>query len=809
MSPDTGTFQECDSDMELRRLNALRSYCIVDTAPDPALDALTRSATRIFDVPVSLIALIDSDRQFFKSRQGINFSETPRSTSFCNKLIEDKKPLILPDASKDPYFKNNPYVTDYPHIRFYSSTPLIDRNGQVLGSFCIIDTKPRDEGLSDDELAILQAFAAETVDIISDNYPYSQVEANNQRDPAQMFRSFIRDVPMAAAMIDRDMNYLAVSDEWYQVFGFEERNILGQNHFDCFPNLSSERREFYRSVLDFGATESGIEELCAKVDGTPLWLRCHSLPWYAENGEIGGILLYRAEIEDEIHARNMADRTQRLLETFFYHNPAHMYVKTLSGEYQLYNKAFSVGFGVEPDQQGLTAADVLPDEAASQFEAIDREVLRTGGVVKGAIDVVIDGELKNRFDVSKFPVLNDDGEILAIGGVSIDITEGYKSEQALRQAQKMEAVGNLTGGIAHDFNNILAVILGNLQLMQRRIADDSKESERLTGAMNATLRGASLTKQLLAFSRRQELEPSVIDVNDTLNELHNMVSRTLSETIDIELLLSDDLPNAFIDEGQFQNCVLNLSINARDAMPDGGMLQIESKHVFIDDDELAGLDGLSAGEYVVVSITDDGCGMSKEVRERVFEPFFTTKGVGKGTGLGLAMVYGFIKQSQGHVTVYSEVGYGTTIRMYLPVATSDSEVEETAPVQAAENAVGKILVVEDDDAVRAIVQAMLEDIGYETEMAATGAEAVNMLSNGVHYDLVFSDVIMPGGMTGVDLAQIIAQRWPEIPVLLTSGYPRDAVKSKVAVHILPKPYQQHELASEIGNAMAKHKDSSS
>lgn len=805
MSPDTGNYDILDIDDESKRLEVLRGYCIVDTAPDPALDALTRSATRIFGVPVSLIALIDADRQFFKSRQGIDFSETPRSTSFCNRLIEDGKPLILPDASKDPYFRNNPYVTGHPHIRFYASTPLVDRSGEILGSFCIIDTAPRD-GLSDAELAILQAFAAETVEIISANYPYNRSTGNEAADPAQLFRSFIRDMPMAAAMVDRDLHYVAVSDDWYDAFGIEDDNIIGKSHVETFPDLSDARKQLFARIINTGECEVGQEVLCTKADGTPIWLRCDSRPWYAANGTIGGIILYRQVIEDEIMARTEAGKTQRLFETFFYHNPAHMYVKTLDGQYQLYNKAFAVAFDLNPNQQGLKAADILSAEVAAELEALDREATRTGGAVKGVVDIVDGGEIQHRLDVSKFPVLNDDGEVWAIGGVSIDITEGYKTEQAFRQVQKMEAVGNLTGGIAHDFNNILAVILGNLQLMQRHVADGSKEGERLSGAMNATMRGASLTKQLLAFSRRQELEPSVIDVNDTLQDLHKMISRTLSEAIDIDLQLADELPHAFIDESQLQNCVLNLSINARDAMPEGGTLQIETRHMAIADDALAGLDGLSAGDYIVVSITDTGCGMSKEVRERVFEPFFTTKGVGKGTGLGLAMVYGFIKQSNGHVTVYSEPDYGTTIRLYLPIAPSGSQVEETVPDVATVEATGRILVVEDDDAVRAIVQAMLEDLGYDIAEAASGSEALSMLDAGDDYDLVFSDVIMPGGMTGVDLAQIVAQRRPDIPVLLTSGYPRDAVKSDVLVHILPKPYQQQELGAEISKAIAEHKE---
>lgn len=442
------------------------------------------------------------------------------------------------------------------------------------------------------------------------------------------------------------------------------------------------------------------------------------------------------------------------------------------------------------------------------MEATDSEVLASGTSVHVHQDVVVDGEIQQRLEVVKFPVLNDDGAAWAIGGVSIDITQNYRLEEAVRQAQKMEAVGSLTGGIAHDFNNILAVILGNLQLLQRRLEKNSKEDERLTGALTATLRGASLTKQLLAFSRRQELEPSVIDVNSTLTDLHKMISRTLSEAINIEVDLNAELPNAYIDEGQLQNSVLNLAINARDAMPDGGTLHIETREVSISDDALSGLDGLSPGHYVVVAITDTGHGMTREVRDRIFEPFFTTKSVGKGTGLGLAMVYGFIKQSHGHVAVYSEVHHGTTIRLYLPVATDGAVVTDAVSSYAKTDTSGRILVVEDDDAVRAIVMAMLEDLGYELVEAASGAEALKVLATDDTFDLVFSDVIMPGGLTGVDLARVVAQRYPKIPVLLTSGYPRDAVKADVPVHILPKPYQQHELAEEIARAIAGDEENS-
>lgn len=801
MSPDSGNDAEFHDSDEATRLDAFRGYCIVDSDNDPALDAITSSAARIFNAPIALISLVDADRQFFKSRHGLNICETTREDSFCNELLKSKQPLVVEDAAQDDRFRNNIYVEGEPHVRFYAGAPLVDPTGQVLGSFCIIDCKVR-PALQPHEMDVLQALAGQVVEIITANYPVMGRTIDAALPVSQLFRSFVRGVPLAAAMIDRDMKYLAVSDRWYKVFGFKEDNLIGMNHLDFFPDIEDDRREFFHKSVNEGAIEVGNEMLCQKFDGTPIWLRCDSQPWYNTDGTIGGMLLYRRQIDDEILARTEAGKTQHLFETFFYHNPTQMYVKTPDGKYQLYNKAFAATYKLPPNPENLRTSDIFPADAAEQMEIRDAEVLASGKSMHVHQDIVVNGEIQQRLEVIKFPVLNDKGEVWAVGGVSVDITQNYRLEEAVRQAQKMEAVGSLTGGIAHDFNNILAVILGNLQLLERRLEKNSKEEERLTGALNATLRGASLTRQLLAFSRRQELEPSVIDVNSTLNEFHKMISRTLSEDIEIEVNFKNELPNAYIDEGQLQNSVLNLAINARDAMPDGGKLFIETGEVRISDDELSGLDGLSPGHYVIVSITDTGSGMTKDVKSRVFEPFFTTKGVGKGTGLGLAMVYGFIKQSEGHVAVYSEINHGTTIRLYLPVATGETSETDDAPVLTKADAAGRILVVEDDDAVRAIVQAMLEDLGYDLAEAASGAEALEILEAGERFDLVFSDVIMPGGMTGVDLARVVAQRYPEIPVLLTSGYPRDAVKADVPVHILPKPYQQQQLAEEIARAIA-------
>jgi len=386
-----------------------------------------------------------------------------------------------------------------------------------------------------------------------------------------------------------------------------------------------------------------------------------------------------------------------------------------------------------------------------------------------------------------------------------DVTAQREAEAQLHQAQKMEAVGQLTGGVAHDFNNLLTVVIGSLDWARERV--DVSVQSTLESALRAAERGSSLVRQLLAFSRRQTLVPEALDFTALVSGLEDLLRRTLGGDIEIEMRSSPGLWTAFADRGQVESALLNLVINARDAMPAGGKLTIETRNVHLDADYAASNAEVTPGDYVMLAVTDTGAGMPPEVLERAMEPFFTTKEVGKGSGLGLSMIYGFAKQSHGHLKIYSEVGHGTTVRLYLPrqlgeaVSAPEASVVPAQDVRSGET----ILVVEDDADVRAFVVAQLRELGYRVIESVDGPQAKQILASDTPIDLLFTDVVMPGGLTGRQIADAAKKQRPQLKMLFTSGYTENSIvhqgKLDPGVHFLSKPYKRRELAAAVRTAL--------
>ncbi|HEY8612330.1 MAG TPA: PAS domain S-box protein, partial [Roseomonas sp.] len=390
--------------------------------------------------------------------------------------------------------------------------------------------------------------------------------------------------------------------------------------------------------------------------------------------------------------------------------------------------------------------------------------------------------------------------------VTAEIAERRHAEAALAQAQKMESIGKLTGGVAHDFNNLLQVVSGNLQLLARDLAGNERAERRLNNAMAGVTRGPRLAAQLLAFGRRQPLEPKAVHVGRFVNGMEEMLRRTIGEAIEIRTIVPDGLWNGFIDPAQAENALLNLAINARDAMESTGMLTIEAANAIIDNTDTRAHPDLQPGEYVVLAVTDTGCGMTPEVQAMAFEPFFSTKAEGKGSGLGLSMVYGFVKQSGGHVKIYSEVGQGTTVRLYLPRAL---QAEEAVPPPEAGIVAGgteTVLVAEDDEAVRATVVEMLTELGYRVLQAHDAASALAVIESGVPVDLLFTDVIMPGALKSPEMARRARELIPGLAVLFTSGYTENSIvhagRLDPGVELLSKPYTREALARRLRQVLA-------
>lgn len=402
---------------------------------------------------------------------------------------------------------------------------------------------------------------------------------------------------------------------------------------------------------------------------------------------------------------------------------------------------------------------------------------------------------------------DDQGKPVQMAGSITDITEQKNHEAQLFQAQKMETTGQLTGGIAHDFNNLLAVVLGNVEMAKERLGENERIQPLLDLALQAAERGANLTQHLLAFSRQQVLAPKIVELNKIIAGTTELIGRTLGEHIVISSKPGADLWRCWADPSKIENALLNLALNARDAMPDGGDLTIETSNVTLNDDYAAAHAEVEPGEYVMLAVTDTGSGIPSHQLKLIFEPFFTTKGVGAGSGLGLSMIYGFVRQSGGHVTVYSEVGEGTTFRIYLPRTLGS--VTETTPDDITpsrfEAREATVFVVEDDPDVRTLAVALLSSLGYQVMEAGSGPAALELLDDETHIDLLLTDVVLPHGMSGPALAAAVRVKIPGIRVLFMSGYAEQAMESTDRLgkteHFLQKPFRKKDLADKLREIM--------
>ena len=465
------------------------------------------------------------------------------------------------------------------------------------------------------------------------------------------------------------------------------------------------------------------------------------------------------------------------------------------------NKAIEAELGLPRDQiLGRRARELISDASATAVTDHVRKAL-SGEATSMTHTDTRNGRVSD-WQTHFVPEVDADGTVRGFFSIVYDLTEIKRLEARLLQAQKMEAVGQLTGGIAHDFNNLLGVVLGNLQLIERAVAETPSLARKVHTAMRAAVRGADLTRRLLSFARRQILDPTVVDLNRQLLGLGDLMQRTLGESIEVRMVRTPDLWHTRVDAGQFENAILNLAINARDAMTHGGRLTVRTQNTWLDKMFCADHPQIEPGEYVVISVNDTGTGIEPEILKRVFEPFFTTKESGKGSGLGLAMVNGFAEQSGGVATIESKPGAGTTVRIYLPRCIEEqSEHEDTITTKMAPGGDETILVVEDDADLRETVVTTLKQLGYHVLHAANADAAIRLLSGNEPIDLLFTDVMMPGGILGPALARRARELRPEIDVLFTTGYADSNVLSSATglggAEVIHKPYRNEELALRI------------
>jgi len=480
------------------------------------------------------------------------------------------------------------------------------------------------------------------------------------------------------------------------------------------------------------------------------------------------------------------------------------------GRIVMFNPACERLFGfTTAEALGRNVAMLMPEPDHSAHDGYIARHIETGERRIIGIGREVTGRKK---DGTVFPMhlsvgeAKQDGESLFVG-ILHDLSERKKTEAQLVQAQKMEAVGQLSGGIAHDFNNLLTVVVGNAELLADMLRSRPDLQKLAEAVVQAGERGAELTQRLLAFSRRQTLQPTAVDCNRLVNDMEKLLSRMLGASFTVRTVVENGLWPAYADPGQLENALLNLAINARDAMSTGGSLTLSTSNMPLDERYRDRHPEVNPGLYVMVAVTDEGTGMSPEVLARAFEPFYTTKEVGKGTGLGLSMVYGFVKQSNGHVAIYSEPGLGTTVRLYLPAIAAEAEAGAgEAPPLADAPRRETVLIAEDDPFVRSFAVTCLTAMGYAVVETSDAREALRKLGDGIHADLLFTDIVMPGGMTGWELAQRARQILPDLKVLMTSGYALEALaeagRLPPGAHVLNKPYRKADLAKRLREALA-------
>jgi PAS domain S-box-containing protein len=624
-------------------------------------------------------------------------------------------------------------------------------------------------------------------------------------DSEQNYRRLVERVTdYAIYMLDVDGHVTSWNSGAQRIKQYSADEIIGLHYRTFYTEEARARGEPERN-LDIARRDGRCETNAWRLrkDGSQFWANVVIEPLHDESGQLIGFAKVTSDITErrntERKMRETGEQISALIETVL---DGVVQIDRL-GKIQTINPACCKLFGYHQDQvigQDIKGLIFLQDEAI--HEACSE------GDMRGMIGSSREVEGRRR-DGSVFPMALSVGEAKHDGEpifvfVIHDLSEHKRIQEQLVQAQKMEMVGQLSGGIAHDFNNLLTVIIGSAELLGEQLRTRQDLKRIVDDIGHAGERGAELTQRLLAFSRRQILRPVTIDCNELLASMHKLLRRTLRENIEIRTDFDPDLVPAFADPAQLESALLNLALNAQDAMASGGCLTLTTATASLDDDYQSMHPEVPPGEYIQVSVTDNGEGMAKEVFQRAFEPFFTTKEVGKGSGLGLSMVYGFMKQSNGHVSIYSEPGLGTTIRMYLPKIVTKLPQPPKQPRANANSALRgteTILVVEDDPFVRSFVVARLKELGYSVVAAVDGKDALGKLRTDIHIDILFTDVVMPGGIDGWELADRAKRVRPGLPVLLTSGYAMETLAQQGRLQpgamVLSKPYRRDALALRL------------
>jgi two-component system, cell cycle sensor histidine kinase and response regulator CckA len=1029
---------------EAQRLAALRRFECLDTPPEEEFDDLAKLAAHICDTPISLISLVDADRQWFKSSVGMSERETPRDISFCGHAILGSGLFSVPDAAADDRFADNPLVLGEPHVRFYAGEPLTSPDGHALGALCVMDRVPRELtasqrealrvlgrqvvaqmdrrrqraellqseqrlfqvfescpvglsvthwpdrrlvdvnaaftatlgwtrdqalgrtavelGLIDDdtaarvralvepdgrcrdvELAVrtrdgqrrIVLLSAERLELRQEPHVVSTfVDITTRkgaeaelRERDEQLRLYAEHSPAAIAMFDRDMRYLVVSRGWMETYRLGRESVIGRSHYDVFPNLPSRWKEVHERCLA-GAIEHRDEDAFLRPDGVTDWIRWEIRPWRQADGSIGGIIIFSEDITERKQREAAVRASEGRYRSLFEYAPDGILVARSDGTYIDANPSLCRMLGyLRADVTQLRMIDTVGADEAARLEAalgsidarsalrgewrlrrrdgstfpadviathtpdgnllvmihdisqrtatIERlrvaeermrfalesavvgiwdmdyrsgalqwsEILESQygfprGTFPGTFDAfvervhpddragLVETITKAMASGSDFRVshralrpdgsvrwlsgagrvqLDDQGRPMRGIGISIDDTERLKLEQQYGQAQKMEAIGRLAGGVAHDFNNLLTAILGYCEVLLNDLALDDTRRQDIMEITKAGMTAASLTRQLLAFSRKQIIEPVLVDLNGTISGIQDMLTRLLGEDLTVVFKLAPDLAQIKADRGQIDQILLNLAVNARDAMPNGGTLTIATANAACGSGGREPTLSVAPASHVMLSVSDTGAGMTAEVKAHLFEPFFTTKEQGKGTGLGLATVHGIVGRMGGTIQVDSAVGKGSSFAIYFPRAEGAATTPQAATGRSSLDHSGQtILVVEDAEGIRRLAKRILEPRGYKVLLAGNAEEALSLFRQNPSIDLVLTDIVMPGA-SGPELTESLRAERPDLRVVYMSGYTTETVVEQgvlqPGIAFLHKPFTPETLGQKISEVL--------
>ncbi len=773
----------------------------------------------------------------------------PRNTAVFAPTFEGQGIVRSDDILTDPrYGKNEPHFgmpEGHIPVRSYLAAPVTSRSGEVIGGLFFGHPQP---GVFDERSeAIVSGMAAQAGIAIDNSRLFKTAHDERER-----YRTLVETLPQLVWTCNPDGNCTHLSRQWIAYTGIPEKEQLGLSWLDRVIH-PDDRTRIYEHWMGSvrGEHEYDIDFRIRRHDGTYRWFKARATPirdgdnivqWFGTSTDIQDIIEARelqAQLRDRLE-REVERRTQELERTNEKLRQESAERHAVEGKFKILVEGVSdyALFMLDPSGtitnwnlgaeriKGYKASDIIGRHFATFYTEEDKaRGIPEAGLATAAASGKFETEgMRVRKDGSTFwasvvinAIRDASGKLVGFAKITRDITERREAEAALHrtqeqlaQSQKMEGIGQLTGGVAHDFNNLLTIILGNLDTIGRTLSEKEPDATRLVRARDNAYRGAqraaALTQRLLAFSRRQPLDPKPVDVGRLVTGMSDLLRRSLGEQIAVETVLAGGLWRAHVDANQLEVAILNLAVNARDAMPNGGKLTIETANAYLDEGYAADQAEVVPGQYVLVCLSDSGVGMSKDVLARAFEPFFTTKDVGHGTGLGLSQVYGFVKQSGGHVKIYSEPGAGTTVKVYLPRMHGDAAVDETSNARTPMvKGTEVVLVVEDEEDVRAYSTEIIRELGYTVLDAPEGRSALAKLDAHPEIKLLFTDVGLPGGINGRHLAEEARRRRPDLKVLFTTGYARNAIvhdgRLDPGVQLITKPFTYQALAEKLRDVL--------